>query len=68
MTLLQTHEFNGLRNITLSLEEIHNTDFFNIIAQGNTLVPYLFKLCLDYILRTSIDLMKENGFTLKKKL
>ena len=45
------------------------TDFFNIIAgvmQGDTLAPYIFLICLDYILWTLIDLMKENGFTLKK--
>ena len=47
-----------------------DTDFFDIVAgvlQRNTLVPYLFIICLDYVLRTSIDLMKENGFTLKKQ-
>ena len=27
---------------------------------------YLFIICEDYVLRTSIDLMKENGFTLEK--
>ena len=44
-------------------------DFFDIVTgvlQGDTLVPYLFIICLDYALRTSIDLMKENGFTLEK--
>ena len=44
-------------------------DFFNIVAgvlQGDTLLPYLFIICLDYELRTSVDLMKENGFTLAK--
>ena len=44
-------------------------DFFDMVAgvlQGDTLAPYLFIICLDYILRTSIDLMKENGFTLTK--
>ena len=30
-------------------------------------VPYLFILCLDYVLRNSIDLMKENGFKLAKE-
>ena len=30
------------------------------------LAPYLFILCLDYILWTSVDQIKENGFTLKK--
>ena len=28
--------------------------------------PYLLLICLDYVLRTSIDLMKENDLTLKK--
>ena len=45
------------------------TDYFDIIAgvlQGDTLAPYLFIICLDYLLRTSIDLMKENGFKLVK--
>ena len=46
------------------------TDFFNIVIgvlQGDTLVSYLFIVCLDYVLQTSIDLIKENGFTLKKQ-
>ena len=46
-----------------------DTDFFDIVAgvlQGDTLTPYLFIICLDYVLWISIDLMKENGFTLKK--
>ena len=30
-------------------------------------MSYLFILCLDYVLQTSIDLMKENGFMLVKK-
>ena len=28
---------------------------------------YLFIICLDYVLRTSLDLMKENGFQLAKE-
>ena len=46
-----------------------NADFFDIVAdvlQGDTLAPYLFIICLDFVLRTSIDLMKENRFTLEK--
>ena len=46
-----------------------DTDFFDIMAgvlQGNTLTPYLFIICLDYVLQTLIDLMKENGLTLEK--
>ena len=44
-----------------------DTDYFDIVGgvvQGDTLAPYLFIICLDYMLRTSIDLMKENGFKL----
>ena len=40
------------------------TDFFDIVAgvlQGVSLVPYLFIICLDYMLQISVDLMKENG-------
>ena len=46
-----------------------DTDFFDIVVgvlQGNTLTPYLFIICLNYVLQTLIDLMKENGFTLEK--
>ena len=41
-----------------SLDE--DTDYFDIVAgvlQGDTLAPYLFIICLDNVLRTSIDLM-----------
>ena len=46
-----------------------DTYFFDIVAdvlQGDTLTPYLFIICLDYVFRMSIDLMKENSFTLSK--
>ena len=33
----------------------------------DTLSPYFFIICLDYVLRTSIDKIKENGFELTKK-
>ena len=35
------------------------------IAAGVT--PYVFIICLDYVLQTSIDLMKENGYFYIKK-
>ena len=47
-----------------------DTEFFDIVAgvlQGDTLASYLFIFCLDYVLRTSIDKIKENGFELTKK-
>ena len=45
-------------------------DYFDIVAgvlQGKTLAPYLFIICLDYVLRTSINKLKENGFEPTKK-
>ena len=45
-------------------------DYFDIVAgvlQGDTLAPYLFIICLDYVLRTSIDKIRENGFELTKR-
>ena len=47
-----------------------DTEYFEIVAsvlQGDTLAPYLFIICLDYVLRTSIEKIKENGFELTKK-
>ena len=47
-----------------------DSEYFDIVAgvlQGDTLVPYLFIICLDYVLRTSIDKIRENGFELTKK-
>ena len=47
-----------------------DTNYFNIVAgvlQGDTLAPYLFIICLDYMLRTSIDKIKENCFKLTKE-
>ena len=46
------------------------TEYFNIVAgvrQGDTLAPYRFIICLDYVLRTSIDKTRENSFELTKK-
>ena len=47
-----------------------DTDYFDIVAgvlQGDTLAPYLFIICLDSVLRRSIDKMKDNGFKLAKE-
>ena len=41
-----------------------DTEYFDIVAgvlQGDTLAPYLFIICLDYVLRTSIDKIKETS-------
>ena len=37
-----------------------------VFCKGDTLAPYQFIICRDYILQMSIDLMKENGFMLEK--
>ena len=47
-----------------------DAEYFDILAgvlQGDMLSPYLFIICLDYVLRTSIDKIRENGFMLTKK-
>ena len=44
--------------------------FFDIVAgvlQGDTLATCLFIIHVDYVHRTSIDKIKENGFELTKK-
>ena len=47
-----------------------DTEYFDIVAgvlQKETLAPYLFIICLDYVLRTSIDKIRENSCELTKK-
>ena len=53
---------------------VHSPDgdinLFDIVAsilQGNVLAPYLFIIGLDYILRMSLDILKGNGLTLKRR-
>ena len=63
LLLLSLHPGNGLLFRIVK-------DYFDIVAgamQGNTLAPYLFIICLDYMLRISTDKMKENDFKLTKK-
>ena len=59
------------RNTKVKIRSLDgDTEYFNIVAgvlQGDTLTPYLFIICLDYELRTSIDKIRENGFELTKK-
>ena len=46
------------------------TKYFDIVAgvlQRDTLALYLFIISLDYVFRTSIDKIRENGFELTKK-
>ena len=55
------------KNMKVKVRSLNgDRDFFDIVAvvlEGDTLAPYLFMIC---ILITSTDLMKENGFILKK--
>ena len=47
-----------------------DTEYFGIVAgvqQWYTLTPYFFIICIDYVLRTSIDKIRENSFVLTKK-
>ena len=47
-----------------------DTEYFDIVAgvlQGDMQDPYLFIICLDCMLRTSIDKIRENSFELTKK-
>ena len=57
-TIVKVHSLDG------------ETDYFDNVAgvlQGDTLAPYSFIICLNYILRMSIDKMKDNGFKLTKE-
>ena len=62
---------NGQRNTKVKVRSPDgDTEYFDIVAgvlQGDTLAPYLSIICLNYILRTSIDKIRENGFELTKK-
>ena len=44
----------------------HVTEYMNKLSHV-TQIEYVFIVCLDYVLRTSIDKMKENGFKLTKE-
>ena len=47
-----------------------DTNYFDIVAgvlHGDTLAPYLFIICLDYVLRISIDKIQEFNFKLTKE-
>ena len=47
-----------------------DTEYFDIVTgvlHRDMLAPYLIIICLDYVLRTSIDKIRENGFELTKK-
>ena len=46
------------------------TDYFDIVAgvlQRDTLAPYFFIIYLDYMLKISVDIMKDNGLNRAKE-
>ena len=59
------------RNIKVKVRSTdEDTEYFDIAAgvlQGDTLALYLFIICLDYVLRTSIDNMRETASCWKRK-
>ena len=57
-----------------TLSMVHSSDgdtpYFEItngVLQGDTLAPFLFIICLDYILKTSLYNNRELGFNLKER-
>ena len=47
--------------------DTHSFDIVAGVLQGETLAQYLFIFCREYMLRSSIDKIKENGFKLTKE-
>ena len=45
----------------------YSFDIVACVLQGDTLDPYFFIICQDYMLRTYIDKIKENGFKVTKE-
>ncbi len=44
-----------------------DTKYFEMVLQGDTQAPYLLNICLDNVLRTSIDKIKERFRADKEK-
>ena len=67
MNIINDNAFN-LHNSLLDNDNryIKDTGLVCLLV-GDTLAPYLFIICLDYVLRTSIDKIRENGFELTKR-
>ena len=59
--------YKNIKAIVRSPEGDTNFKIVTGVWHKDSLLSYLYILFLDYVLRTSIDLIKENGFTLKKK-
>ena len=63
----ETLKTNGSPKLGQNTRDTEYIDIVGGVLQGDTLAPYLFIICLDYVLRTSIDKIRENGFELTKK-
>ena len=60
--------YNNTRSMVRSPDG--DTPYFEIttgVLQGDTLAPFLFIICLDYILKTSLDNNRELGFTVTER-
>ena len=59
------------RNVKVKVRSPNgDTDYFDIVAgvlQGDTLAPYLFIICVDYMFSTLINKIKENGSRWQRK-
>ena len=59
------------RNIKLKVRSPDgDTDYFDFVAgvlQADTLAQYPFIICLEYVLKMSIDKINDNGFKLTKE-
>ena len=58
------------KNTKVNVWRDGDTDYFDIVVgvlQEDTLAPYLLIICLDFVLRTSFDLMKKKPFQAGKE-
>ena len=60
--------FDSFRDGWWVAVDTDNLDIVAGILQADTLAPYLFIICLDYVLTTSIEKIKENCFKLTKEI
>ena len=72
--LIEVMERDGFAQDILAQDTLHESAsykyIFDIVVgvlQWDTLAPQVFIICLDYVLRTSIDKIRENDFKLTKK-
>ena len=66
-SILYLHPMNVLSIWCFCRELLLLLRFLLVGRKGDTLALFLFIICLDYVLRTSVDKLKENGFELTKK-